>query len=117
MAAAMMIQFFLTGLLGSVALFVGLQRTTSNLVRAVVLVIVGVGVFFVWTPEQTSTIARALGVGRGADLVLYLWVVNTLALILFLYLKVIRMGRRITELTRVLALAHARDPHASGCSQ
>jgi hypothetical protein len=108
-----MIQFFLTALLGSVAVLVALQRTTSRLVRAVTLAVVAAGVFFVWAPERTSAIAASLGVGRGADLVLYLWVVITLALILFLYLKLIRLGRRLTQLTRAMALAHATLPDPS----
>jgi hypothetical protein len=106
----MTIQFFLTGLLASLALLVSLQRTTSRLVRVVLLLVLGVGAIFVWVPDQTTVIAEALGVGRGADLVLYLWVVITLALLLVLYLKIIRMGRKITQLTRAIALADARGP-------
>ena len=44
---------------------------------------------------------------------LYLWVVITLALILFLYLKMIRMGRKITQLTRAIALMHVEEPTPS----
>ena len=108
----MIIQVFLSMLLGGVAVVVALQQTTSRLVRAIVLGVIVVGILFVWTPDRTSSIAQALGVGRGADLVLYLWVVITLALILYLYLKVIRMGRRITQLTRTIALLHPQKPHA-----
>jgi hypothetical protein len=114
MAAAVMIQFFLTVLLGGIALLVALQRETSRLVRASILTVIGVGGVFVWSPEQTNVMAETLGVGRGADLVLYLWVVITLALILVLYLKVIRMGRTITQLTRGLALAHPTRPDEVG---
>jgi small membrane protein len=73
-------------------------------------VVVATGSFFVWVPDRTTEIAAALGVGRGADLILYLWVVLTLAVILVLYLKVIQLARRITVLTRALAIAHAREP-------
>lgn len=107
----MMIQVFLTALLGALSLFVALQRTTSALVRALILAVIGTGGVFVWIPEQTNVLAGALGVGRGADLVLYFWVVITLGVILVLYLKVIRMGRRMTELTRAIALAQARRPN------
>ena len=36
------------------------------------------GIYFVLLPEQTSKLAHAVGVGRGADLVLYCWLVITL---------------------------------------
>ena len=55
---------------------------------------IAAGAFFVWAPEQTTVISRAVGVGRGADLVLYLWVVISLALMLVLYLKSCRWAAR-----------------------
>lgn len=110
MAAEMTIQIFLSVLLGGVAILVGLQRTTGRLVRVVVLGLIAVGCVFVWMPDRTTLIAHALGVNRGADLMLYLWVVITLALIVFLYLKLVIVDRKITQLTRALALAHARGP-------
>jgi small membrane protein len=110
----MIIQIFLSAILAGIALLVTLQRTTSGVVRVGILAVIGAGAVFVWAPDYTSVIAEAIGVGRGADLVLYLWVVITLALILILYLQVIRMGRRITQLTRAIALAHARAPETTG---
>jgi small membrane protein len=106
----MIIQLFLTVLLGGIGLLVAVQRTTSSLVRLGMIAVVGMGTVFVWVPEQTNTIAGWLGVGRGADLVLYLWVVITLALLLVLYLKLVRMGRAVTQLARALAIANARRP-------
>lgn len=106
----MMIQLFLSVLLAGVALMIGLQRTTSRLVRVAVLVVIGLGVYFVWAPNETTRLAALLGVGRGADLVLYLWVVITLALIVLLYLKIVRLSRKVTQLTRAAALADPKQP-------
>jgi small membrane protein len=117
MAAAMTIQIFLTGVLAIVGTMVALQRTTSRLLRLAVLVVVGVGLYFVWVPDQTTQLAAALGVGRGADLVLYVWVVITLALIVFLYLKIVQLSRRLTELTRAQALSRPELPSKSGESR
>jgi hypothetical protein len=89
----MIIQFFLTLLLLAIAAAVVLQQITSRLVRVVILCVLGLGVFFVWVPDVTTDIAAALGVGRGADHVLYLWVVITLALLVVMYLKIIRMDK------------------------
>jgi len=108
----MIIQFFLTGLLLGVALLVAAQNATPRLMRAGILAVLAAGAFFVWAPETTNAIAHVLGVGRGADLILYLWVVITLALMLLLYLKLTRMARRITQLTRAIALMQASAPDA-----
>jgi hypothetical protein len=106
----MTIQIFLTILLVGIGLVFTIQQTTSRLVRALIVAVIAVGAFFVWAPEQTTVISRAVGVGRGADLVLYVWVVISLALMLVLYLKVVQMGRKVTQLTRAIALSKARIP-------
>jgi hypothetical protein len=117
MVIAMTIQLFLTVLLAAVAVIVALQRSTSLLLRLAVLSVVTTGVFFVWLPEQTTRLALTLGVGRGADLLLYLWVVITLALIVLLYLKIVQLSRKITELTRALALTRPETPSGPGESR
>jgi hypothetical protein len=106
----MTIQIFLSVLLVGVAVLIAVQRTTSRLLRAIVLAVVAVGAFLVWVPEVTNRFAEAFGVGRGADLVLYIWVVITLALIVFLYLKVAHLSRKVTQLARAVALGHPRLP-------
>jgi hypothetical protein len=106
----MTIQIFLSVLLVGVAILIAVQRTTSRLLRAIVLAVVAVGAFLVWVPEVTNRFAEAFGVGRGADLVLYVWVVITLALIVFLYLKVAHLSRKVTQLARAVALGHPRLP-------
>ena len=108
----MMIQVFLSVALAGVALMVGLQRTTSRLLRAAVLVFIALGAYFVWAPNETTRLAALLGVGRGADLIMYLWVVITLALIVLLYLKIVRLSHKVTQLTRANALANPRLPPA-----
>jgi small membrane protein len=108
----MIIQFFLTALLAGLGALIAIQRITSRFVRLTILLMIGGGIVFVWVPDETTAIAEALGVGRGADLLLYVWVILTLGLLLVLYLKVIRMGRKITLLTRAIALANARTPES-----
>jgi hypothetical protein len=106
----MMIQFFLTALLAGVAALAAMQRTTSRLFRVTVLLAIAAGAYLVWVPDQATVVAGWVGVGRGADLILYLWVVLTLALIVFLYLKILRLSRKLTLLTRRLALLTPEMP-------
>lgn len=104
----MMIQAFLSVLLGGTAILVGFQRSTSRLLRAMVLGVIAFGAFLVWFPGLTDRFAAVFGVGRGADLVMYIWVVITLALIVFLYLRLAALSRRTTQLARSIALSNAR---------
>jgi hypothetical protein len=113
----MTIQILLSLLLVGVAAVTALQRTTSQLVRSSVLVVIAVGAYFVWSPEQANRVATTLGVGRGADLILYCWVVITLALMMFLYLKILSLSRKLTLLSRSIALLQPRLPPESGVAQ
>ncbi len=58
----------------------------------------------VWWPNSTSTIASALGIGRGADLIVY----SALALIFFLlfklHIKIEAVGRDVTQVVRHIAV-------------
>lgn len=110
-----MIQFFLSVLLAATAVLVASQGTTSRLLRAAVLLVIAFGAFLIWFPGVTDRFAELFGVGRGADLVLYLWVVITLALIVFLYLRLAALSRKLTQLTRAVALGHPRgEPDGNG---
>jgi hypothetical protein len=56
-------------------------------------------------PSVAVTAARAMGVGRGADLIFYSNVLVTLAGFFIIYLRQRRLDRQITLLVRELALA------------
>jgi small membrane protein len=110
MDAAMMIQLVLSALLLPLALFVALQRATSRLLRLIALAMMATGLYLVWQPEQANWLARGLGVGRGADVILYLWTVITVSVIFMLYLKIAQMNRVLTELARRIALDRPMFP-------
>jgi len=77
------------------------------------LVVLG-GLYFVWVPSHAIAIANRLGIGRGVDLVLYVWVVFTILAILNLHLSNRALLDRITELARRIAISDAKDSIASG---
>jgi hypothetical protein len=82
------------------------QRRGSNFVFHATLAIVAAGLFFVWAPEQANNLAHLLGVGRGADLILYCWILTSLIVALNLHVMIRANIRLTTELARQLALAH-----------
>jgi small membrane protein len=55
-------------------------------------------------PDATSFIAHFLGIGRGADLIMYLSLLISFYLIFRLYLALARLEQAITALVRAIAL-------------
>jgi hypothetical protein len=58
-------------------------------------------------PGLVQTVAELLGIGRGADVVLYLSVLGFLWVAFFLYARCLRLERELTALTRHLAIRDA----------
>ena len=61
-------------------------------------------------PEGTVMAAQLLGIGRGADLVLYLAVLLGLAGFFYIYTRFRRLDQQITQLVRTLALKDPLQP-------
>jgi hypothetical protein len=66
-----------------------------------------VNVVAVLRPDDVSDLARALGVGRGTDLVLYGLVIAFFLGTLSTYMRFKVVDRRFTELARVMAIREA----------
>jgi hypothetical protein len=70
-----------------------------------------VGVTSLW-PTSTAIMARALGIGRGADLVLYCSVLGMLIGFFYIYTRFRRLDRTLTLLVRQLAIENPVPPAA-----
>jgi hypothetical protein len=55
-------------------------------------------------PDATSFLAHLLGIGRGADLIVYTSLLISFYLIFRLYLALVRLEQAITEIVRAIAL-------------
>jgi hypothetical protein len=64
----------------------------------------------IWVPEFSMTLAHWMGIGRGADLFIYLWMAVSLLLFLFVRISLFRLEEKLTELTRKVALDKPRPP-------
>ena len=89
-------------------LYAFLQRAKSRVVSLAIAMVSAAGIYFVAFPAQTAWLAHIVGVGRGADLVLYCWIVISLAISINLQFKILSLQGMITVLTRELALQSAR---------
>ena len=57
-------------------------------------------------------VAELVGIGRGVDLILYIWVCISLIVLLNLHLKLRTQTELITKLARTIALANVLDARA-----
>jgi hypothetical protein len=106
----MIAQVLLTLWLALVAVYAWVASRKAPLVALMVGAATAAGLYFVWCPAQSTWVAQRIGIGRGADLVLYVWVIVTLLAIFNLHLKLRSQHELMTVLARRLALAAAEQP-------
>jgi small membrane protein len=95
-------------LLSALAIYAVSQRRKSPLVAWMIFLSSLAGMGLALFPEVTNALAAMLGVGRGADLIFYLFIVISLAAIFNLHLQIRRNHEILTELARSIAL-HSAD--------
>ncbi len=72
--------------------------------RVVLLGLAGGGIILALQPGLSTDVANAVGIGRGADLLIYVFVLFSLFHIVHIGSRLRRMERQITHLARAAAL-------------
>jgi small membrane protein len=98
-------QILLIGALLVFIIYVFLLRTLF-LDRLILLFITASGILLVIYPNLATWIANLFGIGRGADLLLYLFVVLGLFFAVTITSEIKRLQRQVTELVRFIALSN-----------
>jgi hypothetical protein len=106
----MIAQVVLSLLLGIVLLYAWAQYRRSPIVTVLSCAVSLIGFYFVWLPSHATRVAELVGIGRGADLVLYVWACISLVILLNLHLKLRTQHELLTQLARSIALANATLP-------
>ena len=106
----MIAQVVLSLLLGVVLLYAWAQYRRSPIVTVLSCAVSLIGFYFVWLPSHATRVAELVGIGRGADLVLYVWACISLVILLNLHLKLRTQHELLTQLARSIALANATLP-------
>ncbi|HKA79268.1 MAG TPA: DUF2304 domain-containing protein [Xanthobacteraceae bacterium] len=106
----MIAQFILSILLAGILLYAWTEYRRSPVVALMTLVVAAAGLYFVWVPEHSTQLAELVGIGRGVDLMLYVWVCISLIVLLNLHLKLRTQMELITTLARKVAIADAARP-------
>jgi small membrane protein len=94
-----------------IILFISYFRWFRNaaLDKILIVLIFLAGVSFVLMPDWTTRIAELLGVGRGADLLMYLSIVSFSYIVLLLYSKIKKLENQLSEMVRQQALGGLQD--------
>ena len=106
----MIFSAIVTVLLLALIVYALLQKKDFPVVGRAMPLVALLGIYVVWFPESTSKAAAWVGIGRGVDLMLYVWILASGLLILVLHLKLVAHERRLTELARVIAIQGAQPP-------
>jgi len=80
------------------------QRKISTLAFLLWLVLWTGAAAVIVFPNSSVIVARLLGIGRGADLVLYTSLIVTLYLLFRMYVRLEQVNREVTQIVRALAL-------------
>jgi small membrane protein len=106
----MIAQLVFSVMLASVLLYAWREYRRSPAIAMLALLAGFAGLYFVWRPADSTSLAEFVGIGRGADLVLYIWVCISLIIVLNLHLKLRTQHELITMLARSVALASFTRP-------
>jgi small membrane protein len=111
----MIIRALLLAGLAATGWLVFLRRNRLPFHIVVMFALLGLGAAAVMAPEELlDDVARAFGVGRGVDLITYVFEVAVLFVLLHYFTKFVELQRQVTELTREMAILKAELERATG---
>jgi hypothetical protein len=103
----MIIRILLLLGLAAIGYLIFLRRNRLPVHILTVFVLLGAGAVAVVFPQVADRAANLVGVGRGADLVMYISVIAVMFVLLHYYVKFVELQRQVTQLTRELAILRA----------
>ncbi len=105
----MIAQLLLTAFLALVLVYAWSAHRTVPIIGLLASGAALAGLYFVWVQEHATALAALVGIGRGSDLIVYIWVVISLLIMLNLHLKLRLQLDMITRLARAVALDRAKE--------
>ena len=102
----MIAQIGLTVLLLWIIAYAWAEHRRAPLIGTLAVLVAAAGLYFVWLPAHASWLAAFAGIGRGVDLILYIWLVISLIMFLDLHLKLRSQTEVITALAREIAITN-----------
>jgi len=101
----MIAQLLLTAMLFTILLYATMTYRNAPIIGFLAVIAAFGGLYFVWVPSHATRLAELVGISRGVDLLLYIWVMISLIMLLNLHLKLRSQLELITLLARKIAIA------------
>lgn len=116
MTAFQIILISIFSALGAFAVIGGLRRSIGRPAAVIILLVAIAGILAAIDPDRTTRFARAIGINRGTDLIVYLVSLVVFQGFVVFYLRLRKVRRELTLLVRHLAILEAtsRDDSAPG---
>lgn len=89
-------------------LFFLLKQKEKLTIRIAIILVSLIGIVFVIFPDFTNTIADTVNVGRGADLVIYLFMILAFFAVLYLYGKIRSIHTMLTDIIREISIKNKK---------
>ena len=84
-----------------------LIRTRTLIYRRVFsFILIFIGIFFVIFPDSSTMVAKFVGIGRGTDLIFYIFIIFSWFSLISISAKIRRIDRILTLLVREKAIAN-----------
>jgi hypothetical protein len=103
----MMIRILLLAGLAAIGWLVFLRRNKMPFHIVTVFALLILGAVAVVAPETADNVAHFVGVGRGADFVMYVSIVSIFFVLVHYYTKFVELQRNLTQLAREMAILRA----------
>lgn len=107
----MIIQILLTAGLAVLFVYALIARKGARLLSRSMLAVTLIGLVFVWMPDLSTALAHQLGVGRGTDLLFYVWILASMLIAFNLHLTCRRLSRDLGQLARGMAIEAAVEEY------
>lgn len=106
----MIAQLFLLAILAGLFAYALTQRRRSKPLASTIIAASLIGGTLVLYPDMANAIARSVGIGRGADLITYVFILVTLATIFNIHLRLRSDHEALTQALREIAILKATAP-------
>jgi small membrane protein len=83
------------------------NRQSNTLYRTVLALIASMGIFFIIFPELMTFFANKVSVGRGTDLLIYIFIIMFFVVSMLMYSKMRKIEATQTSIIRHLAIQNA----------
>ena len=103
------IQVILSISLVAITFVFSIKVPGRRIIKAGVILLGLAGLMIIFFPGMSTTVANIIGVGRGADLIMYLGFMNIAILYLIQYMKYRSLKEKVTELAREISILSAKS--------